>query len=75
MSNPGGFKQTLCWDCRRSVKKSCSWSRRFRPVQGWDADEVYIKGTPGVSYCVNDCPKFVRDSLNYGMKRLGGKNG
>lgn len=72
---PGGFKQTLCWDCRRSVKKTCPWSCWFRPVPGWDAEPVQIKGCPGISYLVKDCPMFKRDSTDFGLKRLGGKNG
>ena len=71
-----GFKQsTLCWDCRMSTIGGCSWSRRFEPVEGWTAErsDLYIdRNHSVVSYCVQRCPKFVRDGLNFGQQRLNG---
>ena len=35
--------ETLCWSCQRAVPDptiACSWSRRFKPVPGWDAEET-----------------------------------
>lgn len=59
--------ETLCWSCQRAVQDptiACSWSRRFKPVPGWDAEETIIPGGNGnkiKSYCVYNCPLFLRD--------------
>lgn len=61
---------TLCESCRKATNSGCSWSREFKPVQGWDAQETVcgyqisrateeeIK-TPIQSYVVKHCPEFV----------------
>ena len=71
-------KFSLCWDCERSYKKTCSWAKRFVPVQGWTAEERVILGThctPNtISYRVDACPLFVRDGYNGGMYREGEKH-
>ena len=59
--------ETLCWSCQRAVPDptvACSWSLRFKPVPGWDAEETIMPGGNGnkiKSYCVYDCPRFLRD--------------
>ena len=58
--------ETLCWSCQRAVPDptiACSWSRRFKPVPGWDAEETQLisNGQRIKSYCVYDCPMFLRD--------------
>lgn len=63
-------KFTLCWDCQRAVEKSCRWSKSFKPVPGWDAEEHKMKDVPGSTYCVKECPMFVRDAYNHGLKRM-----
>lgn len=64
---------TLCWDCARACggPKGCSWSREYKPVEGWDAerrDVAVWRGDSGrqyteyaESYVVNHCPEFVPD--------------
>ena len=55
---------TLCWHCGKSTNQGCSWSRRFRPVDGWKADLKPIKLNAKKiveSYCVYECPEFVED--------------
>lgn len=65
---------TLCWDCRRATggRNGCSWSRRFKPVEGWEAEETQLRmqKTTGKktwekvrirSYIVKRCPEFVPD--------------
>lgn len=63
-------QMTLCWQCANSVpdksgKRGCAWSRRFEPVKGWDAQETRLYGGDSSkrfqkSYCVRQCPEFVR---------------
>lgn len=48
----------ICWDCRNAVpegKYGCEWSRHFKPVPGWIAEET------GLGYRIASCPKFIRD--------------
>ena len=55
---------TLCWDCANSTNDGCNWSHNLEPVEGWVAE----KGKEG--YIVMECPEFIRNSYNFGMKRL-----
>lgn len=42
-------------------KRGCAWSRDFKPVKGWDADETRLySDKPTQSYHVRQCPEFVR---------------
>ena len=61
-------KPTLCWQCANAVpdksgKRGCAWSRSFKPVKGWDADETRLYANDEtrsiVSYHVRSCPEFV----------------
>ena len=60
------YSQTLCWSCANAVpdksgKRGCAWSRHFKPVKGWDADETRLySDKPTQSYHVRQCPEFVR---------------
>ena len=72
--NGGGAKvvyaQSLCWSCANAVpdksgKRGCAWSRSFKPIKGWDAQETRLYGGDSskrfqISYCVRQCPEFVR---------------
>lgn len=58
----------LCWQCANAVpdksgKRGCAWSRSFKPVKGWDADETRLYADDEtrsiVSYHVRSCPEFV----------------
>ena len=64
-----GERMTLCWFCAKATG-SCSWSRAFRPVPGWDAEPTKIKLQKDYktgrfmedrSYYVKACPEFERD--------------
>lgn len=73
-----GFKkQTLCWDCQRAVGKTCPWVSKSKPVEGWSAESKIIKGTRStpdmISYRVDYCPLFVRDSYGGGAAKPGTK--
>ena len=61
---------TLCWECKNATC-GCSWSREFRPVEGWVATKIKASSThPYETYSVIECPNFVRDSYNEGLKRI-----
>ena len=57
-------KFTLCWDCKNSTTGVCRWSRRLKPVHGWEAE-------PGKndSVIVIKCPEFIRNSWGFGQYR------
>jgi hypothetical protein len=51
------YKNQLCWDCVNCVPdrngRGCSWSRKFIPVEGWEAIEN------GDTYNIIRCPEFI----------------
>ena len=57
----------LCWSCKKAVC-GCSWSRSFKPVNGWDAVPSTILNwsdgkrtiTTG-SYTIRGCPEYEPD--------------
>lgn len=62
--------ETLCWRCKNAVpgaKYGCSWSRGFKPVDGWTARETKIMRSAGeyyyadTSYLVKKCPEYIPD--------------
>lgn len=61
MAIKGILSDSLCWKCSRSTDSSCSWSKDFIPVKGWDAEpterysEVYRN-----SFNVRACPMFAQ---------------
>ena len=63
---------SLCWDCKNAVphgEHGCSWSERFEPVPGWDAERRDISRGPkkeGMteSYFVYRCPEFERGGVD-----------
>lgn len=52
-------RETLCWSCQRAHLLTCSWSRSFIPVIGWEATRTICEGNE--SYFVQKCPKYVKD--------------
>jgi hypothetical protein len=72
----GNDAHTLCWDCAKCIG-GCSWSKEFKPVDGWDAVPTIVKIAPGGhnrkpritnSFKVLSCPEFERDSYNHGSR-------
>ena len=62
---------TLCWDCAKAVGK-CSWSKPFRPVEGWEIIPTRKTTNDGRGYkscIVLKCPEFKRDGVGAGIKR------
>ena len=59
-----GFKSSICADCVRCVGL-CSWSAKFVPIPGWDADVVLRRNTDGTytkGFNVKSCPLFTSES-------------
>ena len=54
---------TKCWTCQNACNNGCSWSRSFKPVEGWKAEKTYIEsnGIFAESYNVIECPKYIED--------------
>lgn len=57
-------RSSLCWDCKNAVCKGCTWAEKYEPVAGWNAEQHTVDGQ--ISYCVIDCPEFIRDSYHFG---------
>lgn len=75
MSEQGKKGQpTLCWDCHNATG-GCPWSDNGKPVKGWTAKEVQkTNGKPYSTYIIYDCPLFIRDAINGGLKKYKGEN-
>lgn len=63
---------TLCWSCQNATG-GCSWSKKLKPVRGWKAEKIKVKGdfyTSKIvdSYIVKSCPKFKADVLRGKIK-------
>lgn len=68
--------RSICWDCEHACC-GCSWSRRFKPVNGWTAipTKLKMKGDRTTdTFIVLSCPQFKRDAVDYGMKWTNKKN-
>lgn len=58
---------TLCWSCKHSHGNpcgQCKWAWSLKPIEGWDAEEILMKGH-GIegdftSYKVKGCPEYER---------------
>ena len=63
-NHTNGVRTSICIDCKKSTGL-CSWSKKFKPVEGWEAKEVkrsswgYPQGFVG--YKVIRCPEFERE--------------
>ena len=55
-------KDTKCWHCKNCYG-GCSWSREFKPVNGWTAKKTFIPSNNeyAESYKVIECPEFIND--------------
>ena len=69
---------SLCWYCANAVpcdKTGCNWSRKFEPVDGWDAvitDSMHRNelGADSLAhgkhaYLVKDCPEFIPSTAEF----------
>lgn len=64
----GSFHYTsqLCWNCRKASggPNGCNWSKRFKPVEGWEAIPTVVKNSLGdgkkdmASYQIISCPEY-----------------
>ena len=63
--NKNDDNNTLCLSCQNN---SCSWSKAFKPVEGWEAipTKIMRKGQiDAESYLVKTCPEFIGRDLIY----------
>ena len=72
-SNWNNYKDTLCWHCANAVPnragtRGCSWSKKFIPVEGWEALKTNVFASNGKnktrvtqSYIVKSCPEVIPD--------------
>ena len=77
-----GYKEpTLCYSCARAYSL-CPWSKRFEPIEGWDAVPTKLKvgqsrnGSGEIvpqkeidSYLVINCPMFIEDGKTIEERR------
>lgn len=51
-----------CWTCKNACG-GCSWSREFKPVEGWTAEPNYLKsnGVWADTYKIISCPQYEKD--------------
>lgn len=65
-------KPTLCWSCENACC-GCSWSRSFKPVDGWTAvpTKVFAKTDFIASYRVMKCPQYKSDLHSFKTKTNG----
>lgn len=59
-------KTTICWTCQNATG-GCSWSRCLKPVEGWKAKKMKIKGNFYTrekvdSFIVEKCPEYIKDN-------------
>lgn len=53
---------TICWECKNALG-GCSWSKNFKPVNGWEAEKTYLRSNHkigGESYKVINCPEYTK---------------
>ena len=50
-----------CWTCKNAFG-GCSWSREFKPVDGWKAKKTFhlMNGEFAESYYIKSCPEYER---------------
>lgn len=49
-----------CWTCRKACG-GCSWSKEFKPVEGWDATENILADGTLRGYEIRFCPEYEKD--------------
>lgn len=51
-----------CWTCTKSCG-GCSWSRSFKPIDGWKAKPTIIagQGDEFSSYEIEYCPEYEKE--------------
>ncbi len=57
---------SLCWQCIKVYGTACSWAAAKIPVDGWEADKVFLYGGKVLSYRVLQCPQFEEERFIIG---------
>lgn len=52
-------KETLCWTCENACG-GCPWSRKFEPVEGWEAERSAISFRRDYTHLRKDGKRTVR---------------
>lgn len=60
---------TLCWDCENCIG-GCSWSKDFKPVEGWKAEAV-TNSDNSDTYFVHECPQFKKGNVKVNIESDG----
>lgn len=56
-----------CWSCKKACG-GCSWSREFKPVDGWEAIPTKIQNMDSIteSFNIKYCPQYEKESRRNG---------
>jgi hypothetical protein len=57
----------MCESCQRATGKridsvACPWARSLSPVDGWEANEIFLGEDTGWSYDIVSCPLYLKDA-------------
>lgn len=56
------YKEQLCFNCSKACG-GCSWSRSFKPVEGWKAKFRKSSSCKDSTYAIEECPEFEYDGV------------
>ena len=59
--NQWQYPQQICWGCARA-SGFCDWSRKLKPIEGWEARAVRSSYDGQKNYLISKCPLFVPDA-------------
>ena len=53
-----------CWTCSKACG-GCDWSKKFKPIKGWDAEPMIVKDKEGYirSYRIKKCPEYIKGNV------------
>lgn len=54
--------ETKCWSCKNACG-NCSWSKEFKPVDGWIATKTFLINENEDSFIVHKCPEYIFDKM------------
>lgn len=68
----GSNEYQLCWTCKNACNGGCSWSKEFKPVDGWTAEKttIPVNGEYAETYKIIKCPEYKSDR-RYGKHKKG----
>lgn len=65
------LEEQLCWSCKKAGGL-CPWSNKYKPVDGWDAQEVdlYNGRTFEKNWLISGCPEYECDIVCFRCSRF-----